>query len=1182
MKLCEIFRFEIVYQSRRASTWVYFAALLLVTLYVTSEVSTDYARDVGTFSNDPLIIWVMALLGSVIGLLVAAALAGDAAAGDVQARMDPLLYTTPVTKLAHLGGRFLAALSLYAFISSAVILGVLLPPVLTDSDLGGPFRPAAYLGAYFYLLLPNAFVATALLFSLAALSRRAFVSYFGVLLIAGASLFNWAFVAGTLGRWEVAKLLDPLGATVLAELWTIWTPTEKGTRLIALQGSLLSNRVLWSGIAVGVLALMHVRLQLAHHIAADWWRRHTRREARETQVGGVPLSVVPPRRQPTFDAATHVRQTRAIARDSFQAIVASWGGFALAAVPAIVIVNGTRIQHMGVPLIATAERMTALRGHSLIVWLLLILFAGELIWREREGRLSEITDAAPVPEWVSFLGKFTGLILVLVALQAVVMGAGVLTQVVLGYWDFEMGLYARVLFGLQLADYVLFALLALVIHSLVNHKYVGHLVIGIAYGFIMFGSALGLEHKLLLYGSDLGWTYSDMRGFEPFIGPWLWFTSYWASWGLLLALAATLFWVRGTNSGLRVRLAVARRRFTRGSARLAVATAGLILILGGFIFYNTNVLNAYQPSSDVAKWRAEYKRRYGRYRDIPQPQVTAVNLSVEIYPHHRKVKIEGTFTLVNRSGAPIDSVHVATPSAASVPSIDFDRPAKAVITDEEFRHRIYALEETLRPGESVRLRFAVRFEPRGFTNSGVDAAVVANGTSFRVEEWLPAIGYQPQRELRTAVERRAHGLAERLEMEPRHDLTRAMFETVVGTDEDQIAIAPGSLRRTWTSDGRRYFHYVTDAPIRDDYAFFSAAYAVRHARWNDVDIQVVHHPNHAWNVERMVRSIQASLEYYARAFGPYPHRVLRLVEHPGDNVLLHASPVNISYEEPFSLLNPEADRRSVDLPFAVVAHEVAHQWWGHTVIPARAEGAALLTESLAWYSALRLIEQTLGPKYVQRFLGLMREAYLLPQPRGNVPLLRADDWFLAYRKGPFAMWALREYIGAEQVDAVLRRLIERHSSGERPLPTSLDLYRELQAVTPESLHYLLVDLFEANTFWELATQRVTAKQTETGAWQVTLDVRARKVVVDEDGVETEVPMEDLIEVGVFTGAEDGARGDALYLQKHRVRSGEQRITVMVPGPPARAGIDPRSLLIDVDADDNIEEIARGGSVAARR
>lgn len=328
----------------------------------------------------------------------------------------------------------------------------------------------------------------------------------------------------------------------------------------------------------------------------------------------------------------------------------------------------------------------------------------------------------------------------------------------------------------------------------------------------------------------------------------------------------------------------------------------------------------------------------------------------------------------------------------------------------------------------------------------------------------------------------------------------------------------------------------------------------------------------------MVRSSQASLEYYTRTFGPYPHRVLRLVEHPGDNMLLHASPVNISYEEPFSLLNPEVDRRSVDLPFAVVAHEVAHQWWGHTVIPARAEGAALLTESLAWYSALRLIEQTFGPEYVQRFLGVMREAYLLPQPRGNVPLLRADDWFLAYRKGPFAMWGLREYIGAEQVDAVLRRLIERHSSRERPLPTSLDLYRELQAVTPDSLQYPFVDLFETNTFWELDTRRVTTTETQPGGWQVILDVRARKVRVDEDGVETEVPVNDLIEVGVFSSTRRQAAGETLYLQTHRLRSGHQSITVNVTKKPSRAGIDPRGLLVDLDAFDNVQEVTGTASV----
>ena len=94
------------------------------------------------------------------------------------------------------------------------------------------------------------------------------------------------------------------------------------------------------------------------------------------------------------------------------------------------------------------------------------------------------------------------------------------------------------------------------------------------------------------------------------------------------------------------------------------------------------------------------------------------------------------------------------------------------------------------------------------------------------------------------------------------------------------------------------------------------------------------------------------------------------------------------------------------------------------------------------------------------------------------------------------------------MNSALRRLFEKYRSGAPPLPTTLDLYRELQAVTPDSYRTLLHDLFEANTFWELKTERATAEQTEAGAWQVTLDVRARKVVVDTAGIETVLPMDD--------------------------------------------------------------------------
>jgi hypothetical protein len=83
---------------------------------------------------------------------------------------------------------------------------------------------------------------------------------------------------------------------------------------------------------------------------------------------------------------------------------------------------------------------------------------------------------------------------------------------------------------------------------------------------------------------------------------------------------------------------------------------------------------------------------------------------------------------------------------------------------------------------------------------------------------------------------------------------------------------------------------------------------------------------------------------------------------------------------------------------------------------------------------------------------------------------------------------------------------------------------------------------------------------------VTLDVDARKRVIDEAGVETVVPMDDWIEIGAFAGDE------RIYLQKHRIRSGKQTIRVTLPSRPTRAGIDPRLLLVDWATEDNVERV----------
>ena len=1194
MKLWGIFRFELAYQARRAWVWLIFAALFGFAFLMARDGALAEALYEDFFVNSPFAIAKTTVTGSLVWLLVAAAVAGEAAARDVSARMYPLTYTAPVSRAEYLGGRFLAALVLNALLLLAVQAGILLAVYSPgmDPEVVGPFRPAAYLTAYAFIALPNAFFATAIQFSLAARSGRAMAGYLGSWLL----FFIAFFVASVLlYDLEAGKLLDPIGVHfILSDLSHSWTTLEKSWRLLALEGTVLGNRLLWLAVGLGTLAVTYLRFRFAHRTeTSPWWRRRARpRDEHSPLPAGngatarAPVSV--PRVPRRFGFALQVRQTLAIARDSFRTLAKSWAGLALlAGIPLLTVpLVLDQMDSGGVPLVPTTVQvlgeltapLSAELSRWVIVPLLMVFFAGELVWREREAGLGEITGAMPGSEWPPFLGKLLGLGLLLAVFTALQTAAGMLAQAIMGHDELEAGLYLKVLFGLQLPEYLLFALLALVVHVLVDQKYAGHLAAIIAWVFVALAPMFGIEHDLLVYGAGPGWSYTEMRGFGPSLGPGRGFKLYWAAGALLLAVVARLLWVRGRESGLRARLRLARLRLTRPTAGAAAAAVGLILALGGFIFYNTNVRNEYLGASAVVERSAEYERRYRRYAEVPQPRLTGIRLHVEIHPGRREVEIRGSYRLVNRSAVAIGSIHLATVPGVETGRVAFDRPAARVLADEELGHRIYALERPLQPGDSLRLGFRVHVEPRGFRESGADAAVAANGTFF-MNGWLPAIGYQGSRELYRAGDRREHGLAPRplipylSDAEARKDRGAGIaFEAVVGTDADQVAVAPGALRRTWTEGGRRYFHYATDRPIGGEWAFFSARYAVREARWKDVTIRIYHHPGHTAQLDRMVRGIQASLDYYTREFGPYRYGHLSVVERPGNGTGMHAEAGMISYAEGFTTWNPEDDPGSLDFPFAVVAHEMAHQW---TVPYAPVEGAPVMSEGIAWYYAMKLVEHARGPEHLRLLLGWMRQPHVVRPIRRGEPLLRGLDPYLSRRRGPFALYALSEYVGEERVNGALRRLLEKHRPAEAPLATTLDLYRELRAVTPDSLRYLLHDLFEVNTFWQLETERATAEQTAAGTWRVTLGVRARKMVYDSAGVETEVPMDEWVPVGVFGPAGQGGElSEPLYLRRHRIRSGEQTLTMTVPRRPVLAGIDPYHLLDweEGEDDDNVEGV----------
>jgi ABC-2 type transport system permease protein len=1197
MKLLGILRFELEYQLRRPWPWLSLAVLLVFALVSTRVAIVPATLPQDFILNSPFIITSVTVFSCQIWLLLAPPVAGEAAARDVHTGTYPLVYTSPISRVEYLGGRFLGAFVLHCIILLGVQIGSLLAVYGPGAspELVGPFRPTAYLAAYSYIALPNALIATTAQFSAALLTGRpmaAYIGSFGLFFLSyPVTLFLYM---SRLAKPQIALLSDPIGVmAIMNEMMSNWTIVEKNVRAFTLEGPMLMNRLLWIGISIAVLTLIYLRFRFAHRAATDLVSRLLHRFSGTTpapDASAAPrVTVSIPHVRQAFGFTTQVRQTLAFARSSFRTIATSLPGlFLLVAFPLmLMLMMQVEMQQWGVPLLPTTVEIISRHftfpvtdpiNYWVMVPLLIIFFAGELVWRERDAQLHENVDATPTPEWVLFIGKYLGLAAVLFVFMAVLILAGVLTQATRGYTNFEIGLYAKLLFGFQLPEYLLFAMLALAIQVFVNHKYLGQLVALIAYLLLIFAGYLGIEHNLLVYSAGPAWSFTDMRGFAGTIGPWLWFKLYWAAWAVLLAVAGRLLWVRGRETGFAARMRIAGLRFTRSTVSIAALTVVLVITLGGFIFYNTNVLNEYITDAEMTQRRADYERLYGKYEGKPQPVNIHTDIQVELHPARRAATMRGSYRLVNRSTVPIDSVHLE-PAFYVDTRVVFDRPFRLIVKDDVQGHHIYALDSALQPGDSMMMSFELEFERRGFSHgslrtNGAGQAILPNGT-YLTGSALPVIGYQPMRELWSAEDRRKHGLPRQLTLPPPGDIdpnvvagTAATFNAVISTDADQVAVAPGELRRTWNDGGRSYFHYVSDVPIIGMHVFFSADYAVHRERWQHVDLQVYLHPGHTKHVERVVNAARAALEYYSAQFGPYPHHFLQIVEQPGNffGMGVDGSGV-ITGGEGFFLLDPDGD--GFDAIFEVVGHEVGHQWWGMQLKAAFAEGGGVISEGLAWYSVLQLEKNVRDREAVRRMMSFMREPNPWPPIRTGLPLLRAMDPWANYRKGPYAMYALAEYVGEDRVNGALRTLVQKKMTS---LATTLDMYHELQAVTPDSLRPLLADLFERNTFWTFDTKSASAVQTSTGEWEVTFEVDAHKVYADSAGRETEVPINDQVEIGIFAAAQPGQiLGRPIYVQKHRVRTGTQTIRIVVKERPARGGIDPYNLL-DWEEGDNIEGI----------
>ena len=580
------------------------------------------------------------------------------------------------------------------------------------------------------------------------------------------------------------------------------------------------------------------------------------------------------------------------------------------------------------------------------------------------------------------------------------------------------------------------------------------------------------------------------------------------------------------------------------------------------------------------------------YQSLPEPKVATVKLDVQIYPHEPRVETQGSYTIQNRTGAPIRAIHIRFPRDLIVDNLSVEG-AHLQTTFTGYDYRIYAFDRPMQPGETRTLSFSTTLAQHGFRNSGELRSVVDNGTFLNDQRLAPRIGMDRSLLLQDRSKRRKYGLPPEARMPKlgtpgadqvnylRHDADWVTADITVTTDADQIPIAPGQAVSQSIKDGRRTVRFVTDSPIMDFFSVQSARYVVATQAYKGVQISVYYDPQHPWNVARIENAMRAGLDYYQANFGPYQFHQVRVLEFPAPQGAFAQSYANtIAWSEGIFFIADNRDATRVDMVTYVGAHELAHQWWAHQIIGADEQGSTALSETLAQYSAAMVMKHMYGPYLMRKFLKFELDGYLRGRATDLLeeePLERVENQaYIHYRKGSLVMYRLQDELGEDVVNRALRHLLHDFAFKGPPYPTALDLVRDLRAEAPADKQQLITDLFEKITLYDVKASHAVAKRRGDGRYDLTFTVDAKKLYADGQGRETPTPMDETLDVGAFDVEPGHAGYDAgkvLAVQKLRIHTGVQTVTLTVSRMPKFAGVDPFNELISRNSEATITTVA---------
>lgn len=458
-RLWAVIRLELQAQRREPLTTLYALVFGLLALGYASSNAVELVSQRGDVPRTASWALMLAFGGlTAFGQVITTMITTTALLRDEAQRTRELIATTGLSPSLWFGGRVVAALIIMLVVYAAMPLGLVLGTMLVNGPLGEAL--VGSLRAYLFITVPTMVVVTVLLASAAAFTQRVLGVVAGALVLVGVWQAALALAANP-STVLVGALLDPFGNAPVLAATAHWSAEQRTNGLVPFHGLLLYNRLFWLCLSLGTVVVL------------------LRRRAARCFAPRFEPAVV------TGDVRSGSRLAGATtARTSFRLFTTLWisrdGGWRV--VSALAVVNSlVNALLRRLPEVATgADVLLLVSEHTrLFLILLATVYAGELVWRERDVRVAPLIDAMPVARgdlvWGRVLGLLSGQRQIMVPLAAgALLVAVIRTGSPLADVLVQWGAWAVFVLWLPFAQ---LTILSLAVHVLLNNKVAAHLLL---------------------------------------------------------------------------------------------------------------------------------------------------------------------------------------------------------------------------------------------------------------------------------------------------------------------------------------------------------------------------------------------------------------------------------------------------------------------------------------------------------------------------------------------------------------------------------------------------------------------------------------------------------------------------------------------------------------------------------